>query len=125
MNLFKLNYVEETRKNWHAGMISFICQRVTGVALVFYLLLHLFSLSSVLSGEQSFKDMMGSYNTPLFHVAEWLLLACVAFHALNGVRLMVADWFGVTRVQRGMFWLAATATIAMCLASIPFFFLWR
>jgi succinate dehydrogenase / fumarate reductase, cytochrome b subunit len=125
MNIKKLNYVVETKNNWHVGMVSFVAQRITGLALVFYLIMHVISLSSILAGADQFKGMMESYNTPLFHVAEWLLLACVLFHMFNGLRVMFADWFGITRLQRGMFWVVAIATAAVCLASIPFFFMWR
>lgn len=125
MNIKKLNYIEETSMNWHAGMISFIAQRVTGLALVLYLLLHILSLSSVMSSGENFKEMMESYNTFIFHVCEWLILAAVMFHMFNGIRIIIADWFGVTRLQRGMFWVSAIATAAVVLASVPFFFMWR
>jgi len=121
----KLKYIDETRQNRHPGMLSFLAQRVSGLALVFFLFAHLLSLSSLLGGGESFTKMMGSYNTPLFHVAEWFVLVAVLFHMLNGLRLIIADWFGMTRLQRGMFWLAAVATAAICLGSIPFFFIWR
>jgi succinate dehydrogenase / fumarate reductase cytochrome b subunit len=125
MKLWKLDYVGETFKNWHGGMLSFVAQRITGLVLVLYLFLHLWSLSSILAGGGSFKDAMMAYETPLFRVGEWLLLVAVLFHMLNGLRIIVADWFGLTRLQRGMFWVAAVATVAICGASIPFFILWR
>ena len=84
----KLKYVEETSKNFHAGMLSFVFQRVSGLALVFYLIMHMYSLSSILGGTGSFKEMMDAYNSPLFHFAEWLVLAAVAFHMLNGIRII-------------------------------------
>lgn len=125
MGLMKLRYIDETTRNWHAGMLSFIGQRVTGIALVLYLVLHLFSLHKVLVSGQEFRNMMAAYDTPLFHVAEWLLLVAVLFHMFNGLRIIVADWFGLTKLQRSMFWVAAAFTAAVSLGSIPYFFLWR
>jgi succinate dehydrogenase / fumarate reductase cytochrome b subunit len=125
MKLFKLRYVDETFKNWHSGMLSFLAQRITGLLLVLYLLLHLVSLSSIGGGPDTFKASMKAYDTPFFRLMEWLLLMAVLFHMLNGLRIMAADWFGLTRLQRGMFWTVAIATIAACLASIPYFLLWR
>jgi len=125
MNITKLRYVDETFKNWHVGMLSFLGQRITGLALVAYLLMHLLSLSSVLAGSDKFVAMMEAYNKPLYHIVEWLLLVAVVFHLLNGLRIIVADWFGITRLQRAMFWVVAVATAALCLGSIPYFFVWR
>lgn len=126
MKLAKINYVADARDNWHAGMVSFLLQRVTGILLVLYLVLHLFSLSSLLVSNERFEKTMNTYATGLlFHIAEWLLLVAVVFHMLNGLRIIAADWFGITRLQRSMFWLAVTGTVAICLVSVPYFFIWR
>jgi len=65
------------------------------------------------------------YNSPLFHVLEWALLAAVVFHMFNGLRIVAVDWFGVTRYQRMLFWVAIAASAVVVLGSIPFFFMWR
>ena len=120
----KLGYIRETRLNLHEGMVSFLLQRITGLALVFYLLMHVTTLSSIFGGSSIFRRSLEAYDTPVFHFVEWALLAAVLFHMFNGLRIIIADWLGVTRAQRGMFWVAFLGTAAICLASIPFFF-WR
>jgi succinate dehydrogenase / fumarate reductase cytochrome b subunit len=132
MKILKLCYVEETFKNFHSGMLSFIGQRLTGIAIVFYLVMHIYSLSSVLRGgkdpeigENAFRAMMASYDTPLFRVGEFLLFIAIAFHALNGVRIVLADWLGLTRIQKQMFWGVVAGTAFVSAVAIPFFFLWR
>ena len=118
-----LNYWKEARLNWHAGMVSFLAQRLTGVALVLYLVLHLLSLSTGFRGPAAFDGTMKGYATnPVFHAFEWLLLVAVLFHLLNGLRIIAADWLGITHLQRGLFWIAGIATAAMSLASIVVFF---
>jgi len=126
MGISKLNYVADAQQNWHAGMISFLAQRVTGLALTLYLVLHILSLSSVLISGEAFEKTMAAYASGLFfHIGEWLLLVAVVFHMLNGLRIIAADWFGITRLHRSMFWMAATATAAICLVSVPYFFMGR
>jgi len=120
-----LSYTRELAKNAHEGMLSFLLQRLTGLGLVAYLILHIFSLSSALGGEQKFRDSLSMYNSPLFHVLEWALLAAVVFHMFNGLRIVAVDWFGVTRYQRMLFWVAIAASAVVVLGSIPFFFMWR
>ncbi|MBM4371881.1 MAG: succinate dehydrogenase, cytochrome b556 subunit, partial [Deltaproteobacteria bacterium] len=109
-----LNYLREARLNWHAGMVSFLAQRITGVALVLYLVLHLLSLSTSLMGSSSFDRTMTGYAKGIvFHAMEWLLLVAVLFHMLNGLRIIAADWLGITHLQRGMFWVAGAVTGAV------------
>jgi len=118
-----LNYVKEAKLNWHAGMVSFLAQRISGVALVLYLVLHIFSLSSSQGGAEKFDQvMMGYAEGFLFHFVEWLLLIAVLFHMFNGLRIIAADWFGITHLQRGMFWVAGVLTGAIALASVVVFF---
>lgn len=120
-----LNYLKELALNGHEGMLSFLLQRVTGLGLVAYLVLHLFSLSSILGGGDKFRGALAAYDTPLFHFAEWLLLAAVVFHMFNGLRIVAVDWLGLTRHQRGLFWVSIGASAVVVLGSIPFFFMWR
>jgi len=132
MGISKLDYVGETFRNWHSGMLSFIGQRITGAAITFYLVMHIYSLASVLRGgtdatanEAAFRAMMGSYDTPLFRAAEWLLLIAIVFHAFNGIRIVLADWLALTKLQRGMFYVVVAVTILVSAGAVPFFFLWR
>jgi succinate dehydrogenase / fumarate reductase cytochrome b subunit len=104
-------------------MVSFVAQRITGLALVLYLLLHILSLSTSLSGRESFdRTMTGYAQGMLFHAMEWLLLVAVLFHMFNGLRILLADWLGITHMQRGMFWVAGVLTGAVALASVVVFF---
>lgn len=120
-----LNYLRELALNGHEGMLSFLLQRVTGLGLVGYLVLHLFSLSTILGGGKKFEETLSAYDSPLFHVAEWLLLAAVVFHLFNGLRIVAVDWLGLTRHQGGLFWVSMGLSVVVVLGSIPFFFMWR
>jgi succinate dehydrogenase / fumarate reductase cytochrome b subunit len=98
------------------GFISFLLRRVTGVALVLYLFLHLWVIGSAMQGSQVFDARLASVQTPFFKVAEVALLAAVFYHAFDGLRLLLINWFKVTDYRRSMFYaafgLAAIMTIA-------------
>jgi len=118
----RLNYVKEWFLNSRPGMASFLIQRLTGVALVVYMLLHLYSIGTIrLGGEKAFNSTMGAYDTPLFHVLEWLLLIAVLFHLLNGLRLVAADLLALTRAHRPMFWGAVVMVVIAAAVSITVF----
>lgn len=81
-----LHYKKDTG-NW-----AWILHRITGIALIGYLFLHVYSLSPLTNGEVAFNQMMQSYTTPFFMVVEWFLFAFVLFHSLNGIRIVIVDW---------------------------------
>lgn len=98
------------------GFISFFLRRLTGVALVLYLFAHMWVIGSALGGPTSFDARLAAVQTPFFKVAEVALLAAVVYHAFDGLRLLLVNWFNVTNYRRSLFYaafgLAAILTIA-------------
>jgi succinate dehydrogenase / fumarate reductase cytochrome b subunit len=94
------------RYRWHTGSVAWIIHRLTGVALTFYLFVHLYVLSNLRDPER-FEALMGLMKNPLVKVGEVGLLALVAAHAVNGVRLTAIDLGAPTRLQKPMFWAAS------------------
>lgn len=69
--------------------------RVTGVAVLGYLFLHIVSV-----GERAFVDATvwksligqgGLYDNLLFHTSQFLIVVFVIFHGLNGLRLILGE----------------------------------
>ena len=81
-----LNYRKDT------GSKAWIFHRISGIALIGYLFLHIYSLSSLSQGRAAFEAKMQSFSTPFFMFLEWLLFAFVLFHSLNGIRIVLVDW---------------------------------
>lgn len=63
--------------------------RLTGLALLLYIALHLVANGFRLGGEESWTDAMTFLGNPGFKVGEYLVMAAFAFHALNGGRLIL------------------------------------
>src|SRR3989442_1617417 len=87
----------------YAGHLAFWIQRLTGLALLGYLIVHVHTIRD-LKDPQTFGAALETFRSPLFKLAEIALLGTVILHALNGVRLTLVDvGVGLPR-QRQMFW---------------------
>ncbi len=65
--------------------------RLTGLGLLAYFLLHIFVTSSRAFGPESWRQAMELVGGPVFKVGEYLVFAAFAFHAINGVRLVLLE----------------------------------
>ena len=85
-------YPPKVHYRLHPGYIAWILHRITGIGLVFYLILHVWVIHHIAQGPQAFNEVMAVVQSPLFHFLEVGLLACVAFHAINGIRVILIDY---------------------------------
>ncbi len=89
----------------HGGMWSWVGHRVTGVVIFFYLLVHVLDTSMVRVSPEAYDAVMTSYKTWYFALGETALVAAVLFHALNGLRIVLVDfWKGGTRHHKTLLW---------------------
>ncbi len=103
---FFKKYKDEVSLNPNVGTWAWLLHRITGAILVFYLLIHLLALSSSVAGETTFNAWLSNLQTPLTHLLEIGLMAVVAFHLLNGLRITIADFFFLTKPHKIIFWIA-------------------
>jgi succinate dehydrogenase / fumarate reductase cytochrome b subunit len=96
----------------YAGNVAFWIQRLTGLALVVYLLIHIHTIRD-LQNPEKFDEALALFRKPIFKLGEIGLLATVILHALNGIRLTLVDvGIGLSK-QRQMFWYFAVAVGAI------------
>ncbi len=77
---------------WGLERYLYSLHRITGLGLVFYFILHIFVTSTRAFGGQPLWDaIMGSVNSPLFRIGEFLVFSAFAIHALNGIRLILVE----------------------------------
>ncbi len=98
-----------------------VAHRVTGLILVGYLFLHLWSLSAVLDGAESFDEVMAFFDHPFLRALELGLIGIVVLHTLNGLRLVWLDLFPDWS-QQGLMYAVLIVSLLVVLASLPFFF---
>ncbi|MBM4158958.1 MAG: succinate dehydrogenase, cytochrome b556 subunit [Ignavibacteria bacterium] len=119
----KIKFFEQ--KNWikenlsyykDSGSWAWIYHRISGIALLLYIFMHIWSLSPLTSGKEAFEHKMAMYSTPVFSVIEWLLFAIVLFHSLNGIRIVLVDWADGARYHKKLYKLTWIVGIVLFLA---------
>ena len=87
------------------GMWSWVAHRVTGVLIFFFLFAHVMDTALVRVSPEAYNEVIGTYKNPIVGLGEAGLVAAVIFHAFNGVRLILVDfWSKGPRYQRQMLW---------------------
>jgi succinate dehydrogenase / fumarate reductase cytochrome b subunit len=71
----------------HLGTWAFVANRLTGLGLVAYLYLHLVILSTLLRGPEAWDGLVELFRRPVLLAFDLLLVAGLAFHGLNGLRV--------------------------------------
>jgi succinate dehydrogenase / fumarate reductase, cytochrome b subunit len=86
------------------GMWSWVLHRISGATIFFFLFVHVLDNAMLRVSPQTYDAVVGDYKTPLVGVMEYGLIAAVLFHALNGIRIILIDfWSQGPRHQRLMF----------------------
>ena len=102
------------------GMWSWVLHRITGVAIYFFLLVHILDTSLVRLSPQAYNAVIDQYKTPIMGLGEAALVAAIGFHALNGLRIILIDFWSVgTKHQRLMFWIVIGLWVVLMAGFLP------
>jgi succinate dehydrogenase cytochrome b556 subunit len=75
------------------GMWLWLAQRISAAVLLFGLLTHLIATHILSIGELSYDNIAERLQSGFFITVDILLLAASIFHALNGTRMVLLDYF--------------------------------
>ena len=102
------------------GMWSWVLHRITGVAIFFFLLVHVLDTALVRVSPSAYNVVIATYKTPLIGLAELGLVAAILYHGLNGLRITLIDfWSKGAKYQNQMFWVVMEITIVLFVAFAP------
>ncbi|GGF31775.1 hypothetical protein GCM10007298_29520 [Williamsia phyllosphaerae] len=86
-------------------MWSWVLHRITGVSIFFFLFVHVLDTAMIRVNPDTYDKIIDTYKTPIIGLMEIGLVACVLYHALNGVRIILIDfWSKGPKYQRQMLW---------------------
>jgi succinate dehydrogenase / fumarate reductase cytochrome b subunit len=75
---------------WGVERYAYILHRLTGLGILAYFLMHIFVTSLRATGR--YVWLKGEFfDRPIFKMGEFLVFAAFAYHALNGIRLVLVE----------------------------------
>jgi succinate dehydrogenase / fumarate reductase, cytochrome b subunit len=99
-------------------MWSWVAHRITGVTIFFFLFVHVIDTAMVRVSPEAYDTAVETYKTPVVGLMEVGLVAAVLFHALNGIRIVLVDFWGPgPRYQRQMTY---AVLVVFVLLFVPF-----
>jgi succinate dehydrogenase / fumarate reductase cytochrome b subunit len=75
-----------------SGQWAFVLHRITGFLVFFFLLLHIVDVS-LITRPELYDEVHAVYGNVLLRLFEVGLLAALLFHSLNGLRIVLVDFF--------------------------------
>jgi len=88
------------------GMLAWAFHRISGVAIWLFILLHVLDIWLAGVNPQLYDDVLQVYASPIGRVFETLLGAALLYHALNGLRIIIMDfWPSMTRYHKQLWYL--------------------
>ncbi len=87
-------------------MWMWVVHRTTGVAIFFFLVIHVIDTSLVRVSPEAYNLIIGHYKSPIFGIVEAGLVGAIILHAFNGLRVIAVDrWNWALRHQRMLVWI--------------------
>ena len=104
----------------HEGMWSWVLHRITGVAIFFFLLVHIMDTALIRLSPQAYDAVIASYKNPIMGLGELALVGAIVFHAFNGLRIILIDFWGWgTRHQKLMFYMVLVLWVVLMAGFAP------
>lgn len=101
------------------GVWAFWLHRLSGLAIAFYLLMHILVIASVVGGSGNFNSAMTFLKQPIFVLLEMGLIGCILVHGLNGIRIVLFDLgYGIKRQKEIFIGMMIVAVIPFVIAFI-------
>lgn len=89
---------------WGVERYLYILHRVTGLGILAFFLAHIFESSMRIFGPDRWEAAMAALKNPVFKFGEFLVFVAFAFHALNGIRLILIEWgFAVGKAEEPVY----------------------
>jgi succinate dehydrogenase / fumarate reductase cytochrome b subunit len=98
------------------GQWSWILHRLTGIGVLLFLLAHIMDTLLLGWGPEVYDKVIGIYSHPFFRINEVVLFAAVLYHSINGVRIIIVDfWPGATQYHKPLFYIGSALFIGTML----------
>jgi len=99
------------------GHWAWLLNRISGIGVALFLTLHIMDIFLTAFGRDIFERVLFIYHSTVFKPLLVMLTFGVTYHALNGIRLILVDfWPGVmTRYHKGLWYVILAVSIVATL----------
>ena len=109
------------------GMWAWLLFRISGLILVAYLFVHIVIISQgQVSGADVLDKLFKTFDSPFLVFLDFMLVAAVLYHGLNGVRVFLMDLGVGIRQHKLVYWAAMTVAAgflaAFAVVAAPYIF---
>ena len=77
--------------SYGAERYAYALHRLTGLGILAYFLMHIFVTGARLGGPERWDSAMAFFGRPSFKTGEFLVFLAFAYHAINGIRLVLVE----------------------------------
>ncbi|HMM40555.1 MAG TPA: succinate dehydrogenase, cytochrome b556 subunit [Thermomicrobiales bacterium] len=96
------------------GMLAWALHRLTGLGVLLFLLVHIADIFVVSYGPDEFDSLLFIYHSLGFRLLEVVLVGALFYHAYNGIRIILIDfWDRASLIQQQLWY----ATIVLFVAT--------
>ena len=93
MSSLKTTFSGYVRYKGREGQTSFLLHRITGLGILLFLTIHILDTATVFFIPSLYEHGIAIYRTTFFGIGEIILIFCVIFHGVIGLRIAFFDWF--------------------------------
>lgn len=101
------------------GQYAWVLHRATGVGVLFFLLVHIIDIALIGLGKDIYDSTVAFYANPFLIPMEIALVGAVIYHSLNGIRVVLIDFWkpqGV-RLERPIWYAVMALTVLLTIPS--------
>jgi succinate dehydrogenase cytochrome b556 subunit len=101
------------------GQYAWVLHRATGIGVTFFLLVHIIDIALIGLGRDLYDQTVAFYAHPFLIPMEIALVGAVIYHALNGIRIMLIDFWkpGGVRLERPLWYAMVALTVLLTIPS--------
>ncbi len=102
------------------GQYAWVLHRLTGIGILFFLLVHIVDIMLIGLGRDIYDESVEFYGRLELIPMEIALVGAVVYHTLNGLRIILIDFWSVgARYHRLMFWISMALWAVLMLGFAP------
>ena len=104
-----------------SGMWSWLFHRVSGLAILLFLLIHIVDISMLSFGPVVYNNSILLFDQWTVRLLSLSLIAAILYHAFNGIRIMLIDfWHKAVKYQKMLFAIVIAVTIVLFIPAAYF-----